>query len=194
MAGIGLKHGSVELFKHKKEQETNAAETIRKLWDILGSAATDIQHIGSTSIVRIKAKPVIDIAVLARDFNQILSLATALEANGFFFMGWEGEEDKQPRFQCGEYDAERVCMRVLTHYVHVVRPGNGQWENYINFRDYMNAFPAVAAEYEALKLRLESDIKNGGDYLSYHPGKSKYVAEMIETANRWREQELFNQV
>jgi GrpB-like predicted nucleotidyltransferase (UPF0157 family) len=54
---------------------------------------------------------------------------------------------------------------------------------YINFRDYMNAFPAVALEYEALKLRLAAENKN--NYPNYHHGKQKYIADMIKTANYW---------
>ena len=74
-------------------------------------------------------------------------------------------------------------MRLLTHYIHIVMADNQQWYNYINFRDYMNAFPAVAFEYEALKLRLAEENKN--DYSNYHHGKQHYIAEMIKIANHW---------
>lgn len=66
---IGLKRGTVQLQNHQKEWEENAAETINTLRDILGDAAYDIQHIGSTSIRHIKAKPIIDIAVSVNDFE-----------------------------------------------------------------------------------------------------------------------------
>ena len=53
---LGLKRGVVELADHGPEWEIIAAETIRRLWDNLGSMTTDIQHVGSTSIKGIKAK------------------------------------------------------------------------------------------------------------------------------------------
>lgn len=61
---LGLKAGMVEIVDHDPKWEENAVNTIKRLRSILGSAAIDIQHIGSTAIRHIKAKPVIDIAVL----------------------------------------------------------------------------------------------------------------------------------
>jgi len=182
---LGLKSGTVELFGHDPEWGANAADTIKKLRDIFGPVVKDIQHVGSTSIRHIKAKPVIDIAVSAWNFEDVLALTPVLEENGFIFRGWEGEEDRQPRFQCGKYNAENDAMHTLTHYIHIVMANSQNWHNYINFRDYMNAFPSAAFKYEALKLRLAKEIKDDGNYLNYHPGKQSYVKEMIETANLW---------
>jgi GrpB-like predicted nucleotidyltransferase (UPF0157 family) len=180
---LGLKRGMVELVDHNPEWEVNAVDTIKRLWEILGSTAIDIQHVGSTAIRHIKAKPVIDIAVLVRSFEEVLALSPALEKEGFVFRGWEGEEERQPVFQCGEYIPEEKDMRLLTHYIHIVMAGSRQWDNYINLRDYMNAFPAVASEYEALKLRLAEENKD--NYHSYHRGKQDYITEMIKAADRW---------
>ena len=180
---LGLKAGMVEIVDHDPKWEENAVNTIKRLRSILGSAAIDIQHIGSTAIRHIKAKPVIDIAVLVRNFEEVLALTPALEKGGFIFRGWEGNEDRQPVFQCGEYIPEKKDMRLLTHYIHIVKAGSRQWDNYINFRDYMNEHPAVASEYETLKMRLEKKYKN--DYSGYHKGKQDYISAIIKAANRW---------
>lgn len=71
---IGLKRGTVALFDHEKEWEIEAQNTISRLKNILGDVAKDIQHIGSTSILSIKAKPIIDIVVAVDDFNEFLAL------------------------------------------------------------------------------------------------------------------------
>lgn len=60
---IGLKRGTVKLCNHEKEWELEAQRTISRLNKILGTIAIDIQHVGSTSIPTIKAKPIIDIVV-----------------------------------------------------------------------------------------------------------------------------------
>lgn len=181
---LGLKSGMVELAEHNPEWEVNAADTIKCLWDILGSKAIDIQHVGSTAIRHIKAKPVIDIVVLVHRFEEILALTPALEKEGYIFRGWEGKEERQPVFQCGEYIPEDKDMRLLTHYIHIVKDSQ-QWENYINLRDFMNAFPAVAFEYETLKLRLAKEYKN--NYSNYHHGKQEYIKEIIKVANHWND-------
>ena len=71
---IGLKRGTVQLFDHEKEWELEAQRSIERLGKILGSIAKDIQHVGSTSILSIKPKPIIDIAVAVDDFKKILAL------------------------------------------------------------------------------------------------------------------------
>lgn len=177
---MGLKHGIVELDDYDPQWKTKAAEAIELLWRILGSSAKDIQHIGSTAICNIKAKPVIDIAVAVNNFDEVLKMKPELERKGFFFRGWEGkDEGRQPVFQCGEYVPGEKYMRLLTHYIHIVLESSPNWNNYINFRDYMNAFPAVAKEYEAHKLEA---VKRSDDSGNYHKIKQDYVVAMIQIA------------
>ena len=57
---IGLKRGAVTLCEHEKEWELEAQNTISRLKQILGNVIKDIQHVGSTSIRSIKAKPIPD--------------------------------------------------------------------------------------------------------------------------------------
>ena len=182
---IGLKHGTVVLVDHDPAWETEAVKTIKRLWAIFGSEAEDIQHVGSTSIRHIKAKPIIDIAIVAHDFDRVNALIPTLESDGFYYRGWEGNQDKQMVFKCGEYIPGETDMRLVTHYIHVGLARHGHIKNYINYRDYMNAFPAAAHEYEAIKTRLASEVNAGGDFLLYHPGKGDFISRMIQTANDW---------
>ena len=70
---IGLKRGTVKLLNHEKEWELEAQRTIFRLYKILGTVARDIQHVGSTAILDIKAKPIIDIVVAVDDFKDVLA-------------------------------------------------------------------------------------------------------------------------
>ena len=78
---IGLKRGTVKLCEHEKEWELEAQNTIDRLKQILGNVIKDIAHVGSTSILSIKAKPIIDIAVAVDDFNDILNFEKELKDN-----------------------------------------------------------------------------------------------------------------
>ena len=80
---IGLKHGTVELAPHDPDGERLAAETIEKLWSIFGSVATDIQHVGSTAVRGIKAKPIIDIAVAVDNFQRLKSILRRCKPRAF---------------------------------------------------------------------------------------------------------------
>jgi len=183
--GLGLKHGMAELSMHTSEWKIYADEIIKQLWNILGTVANDIQHVGSTSIHNIKAKPVIDIAVSVSSFEKVLELSPIMEQNGFIFIGWEGKDEKQPVYQCGEYVPGEKNMKVLTHYIKIKKKDSQEWNNLVNFRDYMNTFPNAASKYEALKMELAEKYKD--DYRSYHQGKTSFIIEMIATANRWND-------
>lgn len=74
-----------QAFEHCKEWESEGERTVNELRKILGSDAVDIQHVGSTSIKSIKAKPIIDIAVGTDDFNRILSHEAELLKAGYHY-------------------------------------------------------------------------------------------------------------
>ena len=69
---LGLKRGIVQLEPHDKQWDEVAIQTIKILKSILGDDAIDIQHIGSTAIPAIKAKPIIDIVVGVTDFDKVM--------------------------------------------------------------------------------------------------------------------------
>jgi GrpB-like predicted nucleotidyltransferase (UPF0157 family) len=82
---IGLKKGIVKLYKHKKQWKKIASDTILSLFEVFGEKAVDIQHVGSTSIVHIKAKPIIDIAVAVNNFDNVKLLIPSLEDIGVIY-------------------------------------------------------------------------------------------------------------
>ena len=176
---IGLKRGTVKLCEHEKEWEIEAQNTIFRLKKILGNVAKDIQHIGSTSIPSIKAKPIIDIAVAVDDFNDILALEKELKDIGFYYRP-QSELGDQLLFAAGSlYD----CTGDLqTHFIHVVRTNSMDWINYINFRDYLNNTPTVAKEYEDLKvsLAMQAPIDSGRE--KYLKGKHDFIVYTLRKA------------
>ncbi len=175
---IGLKRGLVELHEHEKGWEENAALTIKKLKNIFGATAADIQHVGSTSIVHIKAKPIIDIAIAVNSFDEVYPLIPALETEGFIHRP-ENDEPWQVYFSCGNEQ-----QNTRTHHIHVVKADSKEWQDYINFRDYLNARQETAKEYEAVKLRLMNEHKH--DRLTYTYGKSDYIQKALRDALTWR--------
>ena len=142
-----MKRGTVYLEPHQSEWERSAEETIRTLKNILGSVAVDIQHIGSTSIRTISAKPIIDIAVAVNDYELVLNKCDELEKAEIVFRF--DERPDQLLFVIGDFEKD-----TRSHHIHVVLYGSDEWNNYINFRDYLNTHIAAAKEYEAVKFRL----------------------------------------
>jgi serine/threonine-protein kinase len=174
---IGLKRTVVELTNHDPKWEMIAAQTIERLWRIFGSAARDIQHIGSTAVKDIKAKPIIDIAVAVDSFDVVEKLTSALEQNGWSKSVLHAVEG-DVLFVDGD---EAADMR--THHIHIVIADSIQWKNYICFRDYLNAFPASAKEYDAVKQEFALQYPN--DRNAYTSAKSPIVDAILRAARVW---------
>lgn len=178
---LGLTRGTVALYPHETAWEEEAARTIAVLKEILGDAAADLQHVGSTAIPSITAKPIIDIAVAADDFAAVLALEDALRENGFHYR--PGSLEGQLLFACGSfYDGTGDKQ---THFIHVVKKDGMDWLNYLNFRDYMNAFPAAAKEYGALKRRLASECPVDAGREHYTAGKHGFIVRALRKATVW---------
>ena len=178
---LGLKRGTVKLCPHEEAWEREAEETIRRLRALLGEAAADIQHVGSTAIPGILAKPIVDIAVGVTDFAAVSARRQAMEEAGFFLRPTSIEN--QLLFACGTYYTGEGEDQ--THFIHVVEAGGQDWRDYLNFRDYLRAFPVEARAYEALKLRLAAEHPEDMGREKYLAGKHAFIRETIEKANRW---------
>lgn len=174
---IGMKRGTVYLEPHQEDWERAAEETIRTLKAILGSVAADIQHIGSTSIRTISAKPIIDIAVAVNDYELILNKCDELRKADIIFRF--DERPEQLLFVMGDFAKD-----TRSHHIHVVIYGSDEWNNYINFRDYLNTHIASAKEYEAVKLRLAEQYPD--DRIAYTGGKQEVIDKLLAEARVWK--------
>ena len=176
---IGLKRGTVQLCEHEKEWEIEAQNTIARLKEILGDVIKDIQHVGSTSILTIKAKPIIDIAVAVDKFDDILAYEKELKDAGFYYRP-KSDLGAQLLFASGSlYEG---TGNLQTHFIHVDLTNSMDWINYINFRDYLNKTPSVAIEYEDLKvsLALQAPIDSGRE--KYLKGKHDFIVYTLRKA------------
>ncbi|MDR0530796.1 MAG: GrpB family protein [Oscillospiraceae bacterium] len=174
---LGLARGTVALAPHDPEWEALAAETIRRLWAIFGAAAVDIQHVGSTAVPAIMAKPILDIAVAVTDVSAIEALSPALEAAGFLRRGWLNENSLT--FAVGDYTRPNG---IVTHFIHVVGADSEDWRGYLAFRDYLNAHPEAARAYEAQKLRLAAECPFDPGREKYLAGKHGFITETLKAA------------
>ena len=178
---IGLKRGIVELLPHNPLWEDVAAETIKKLKSLLNDVAIDIQHVGSTVIQNISAKPIIDIAVGVNTLDSIKPYIELLKKNGIIFRKEDVKE--QLLFVIGDFEKE-----FRTHHIHVVEWNSIAWNNYINFRDYLNAFPEYAKEYDDLKKKLALEFANNRG--NYTAGKQEFIDRILKQAHLWKKSML----
>lgn len=172
---IGLLRGTVVVERHNPEWDIIAKDTIEKLKSVLQDVAIDIEHVGSTSIKDIVAKPIIDIVIGVNYFEDILKMNNVLEEHGFIFRGQDHPD--QYLYICGKDD-------FITHHIHVTRYDSETWNNYIDLRDYLNAHPDEAKKYSLLKEELAKKFAN--DRKTYTSSKGDFIDNLLKKAKRWK--------
>lgn len=173
---LGLKRGTVRLEPHDPVWDVSAQKVIGSLKEILGEDARDVQHIGSTSIQGILAKPIVDIAVGVDTLADMRRHDAGLTEGGFLFRG-EDVPGQLLYVLAGPEDSR-------THHIHVVVWGGRDWNNYINFRDYLNCHPNMAQRYSRLKEELCG--KYAGDRGAYTKHKQAFIDEILARAEKWK--------
>ena len=113
----------MQLEPYDKRWDEIALQTIKTLKSILGDDAIDIQHIGSTAIQAIKAKPIIDIAVGVTDFDSIIKYNEQLQKEGIFYRSSDVEH--QLLYVMGDMEND-----TRTHHIHVVKWNGTEWNKY----------------------------------------------------------------
>lgn len=168
---LGLKREIVQLEPHDKQWDETAIQTIEKLKSVLGKDAIDIQHIGSTAIPAIKAKPIIDIVVGVTDFDKVMLHNEQLRQVGIFYRG--SDVERQLLYVMGDMEND-----TRTHHIHIVKWNETEWKNYIHFRDYLKANENMALQYENLKEEMER--KYAYDRVAYTNGKQNMINKILD--------------
>lgn len=140
-----------------------------------------LEHIGSTAVPGLAAKPVVDILVGVDDIESVRrDVAPRMEAAGYdFFWRPTSGDDVGPFYP---WFIGRDAARRRVSHVHVVTMDNAaQWER-VAFRDHLRAHPDVAAEYADLKRELAERF--AGDRETYTREKTAFILRVTEAAVR----------
>lgn len=172
---IGLKRGTVSLEEHQTAWEESAKAVISDIRSALDGLNADVQHIGSTAVKSVKAKPIIDIAVGVSDLNEVIARSEKLAELGIVFRF----DERPDRLLYVKGDFEKDTR---THHIHIIPKGSDEWKNYLCFRDYLNENPVTAKEYEALKVKLCE--KYGSDRIAYTDAKEDFIRIVTSMARK----------
>ncbi|GLR59558.1 GrpB family protein [Rhizobium indigoferae] len=165
-----ITHIPVELVPHDP-QWPQAFQRIRNRLLTLLPQALSIDHIGSTSIPGMTAKPLIDIDIVLPDLGHIEGATRVLLVEGYEPRGNRYDDEVWAFLSRGSVPAERVYL---------CPSGNGTHRNRLAFRDYLIAHPQAAADYTALKRRLAAEFRMDGDRYTAH--KREFVDAIVARA------------
>ena len=169
---LGLHKDIVRLVPYDPEWVEDYKKEEKILRELIGDYVLDIQHVGSTSIPGLSAKPILDVAVAVKDENTLQKLIPILTDAGY--------DVKDSISDLGEVLARKGLPENRTHYIHIEVAGSEFWNNHILFRDYLIKHSDYVREYERLKTEVFEQYKN--ERKKYTLAKNEFISKVIEMA------------
>ncbi len=144
------------------------------LSELLSGLVERVEHVGSTAVPGLVAKPVIDIAV---GFANRITLEKARER-----LRAAGYDDRGDFGDRGGVIVAKGPESNRTHLLHLVETSTGQWRRYLEFRDLLRMDPALRSEYAALKKGLAHHFWR--DRSAYLEGKREFIERAAPAAEK----------
>jgi GrpB-like predicted nucleotidyltransferase (UPF0157 family) len=152
-----------------------------RLFVAVRASVSGIEHIGSTSVPGLAAKPVIDMLVGVRALAEADThcIAPICDLGYEYVPEFESVMPYRRYFRRDDGDGHR------SHQIHLVEQGGDFWRRHLLFRDYLRAHPDQAREYEQLKRRLAPQFSDVNDYAE---AKTEFIRAAEARADTWRRQ------
>ncbi|PBB04668.1 MULTISPECIES: GrpB family protein [Salimicrobium] len=161
---LGLPKGEVFLVPWTEDWSKEFLSEKERIQNKISRFIEDIHHIGSTAVKGLSAKPIIDIAIEIKDFNDGKHCVIPLESLGYSYKGINILPDRH-YFSKGE---------PRTHQIHMYQTGSNFLVEQLKFRDYLRSNGDARMEYQELKIQLLKANKHN---------KHKYADEKTNFVN-----------
>lgn len=165
----------IEVVPHNPEWNADFLKAREEITQVLCDEVICINHIGSTAIPGIYAKPIIDVLIGVKSIGKVDSYNDKMSEIGYYAKGEYGIAGRR-------YFVKGEPKR--THHVHIFQIDDPQIDRHINFRDYMIAHPEEAKKYEELKKGLAEEHKYDANH--YVNGKNSFIQSIDRKAQLWR--------
>lgn len=170
---LGLRYGDVVLRGTDARWGSVFGHQAEMLRRALGDRVTAIEHVGSTAVPGLVAKPIVDVAARLSPGTNRSDVVRSLENKGYTFRG-----DKRRRGGL-LFVLEDQPLRRIVH-VHVLGHGDDQWERYLAVRDRLRTDADARRAYAALKLDLARRFPS--DRAGYTSAKTAFVRDLLHPA------------
>ena len=169
---LGLQRGIVQVIPYSPQWAALFRQEAERLKQALGAYEVDIQHIGSTSIPGLAAKPILDIGIAVAAEADVPTCVTLLNTVDYTYRGDRGASEG--------YFFDRGTGEQRTHYLHMLLISNPAWGNYLRFRDYLIAHPDSRDAYMRLKEALA--VQYAEDRAAYTAAKAEFIQGILASA------------
>ena len=164
----GMRKDELRLLPYDPAWEHDFLAEKERIAGHLGDSSVQIEHVGSTSIPTVHAKPILDIAILCREkgFAPLIQTLTGL---GYEYRG-------QFDNQADHYYAVRDSGEIRLCQAHIFTEATPDWHAKLKFRDVLRQDYELAREYDEYKLGLAEVAANKTEYAEI---KSRWVSAFI---------------
>lgn len=173
-AGLGQDYASMRLARCTQEWLSAGAELRDRVAEILDGITAHVEAIGSSSVLGLLSKPIIDLAVGLAAGDPVAPTAARLESHGWVYRGDAGADGGHV-FVLEARPWHRVA------HLHVVEYDGDQWRRYLQLREVLRGSPEARQRYEAVKIGLAQG--DSVDRKAYTSGKSEVVRSLLEESN-----------
>ena len=171
---VGLDRDKVILKPYNEDWAKEYEKEKNLLVSLLRGINFRIEHVGSTSIKGLSAKPIIDIAIGCDDEETVIKIGDILSKYNY-------DVENQMTTK-GEIFAGKGDVTCRTHYIHIQKIGSTYWNNFMYFKTYLLDHPETVKEYEELKRELS--IKYQDDRKKYTDSKNEFISSILEKAHK----------
>ena len=172
---LGIRRGTVHLSDHDPRWASVGASTASEIAGATGIPADRIQHVGSTSIPGLAAKPILDIVVGVTEGHSVDAIVGHLVGLGYIDRG-------VGRGSIGRLIVRESSPDVRTVHVHIVAHGTRDWSDYVDFRDALKSDLELRSRYAEVKSALARRFP--GDRKAYRHGKNAFIQDTLDTLRR----------
>jgi GrpB-like predicted nucleotidyltransferase (UPF0157 family) len=140
-----------------------------RIWPVVRDVAVAIEHVGSTAVPGMAAKPVVDVDIVIKAQADLPAIIDRLASLGYRHRGNLGVEGR---------DAFAMPEDLPAHHLYVCVQDCAALQNHIALREYLRANPSEAAAYSELKKQLAEQFHNEREL--YGKGKTGFVMSVLE--------------
>ena len=162
----------VEVREYNPEWKNAFERVYEHVWPAVQHCSLSLEHVGSTSVPGLAAKPIIDACIVVASPRDIPYVVKALTKLGYEHRGELGVPGREA-FKAS------AGLALPKHHLYASVRGSMSLRNHLGFRDYLRSHPDAAKEYGELKLRLAK--KYPDDIDNYIHGKTDFVLVVLKT-------------
>lgn len=166
----GVEKRQIEIVEYDAKWPVAFEQHARVIADAIGNAAGRIEHIGSTSVPGLAAKPIIDILVVVEDAADESRYLRQLEAAGYVLRVREPDWHQHRMFRTPERDV----------HIHIYSDECSEIQRYLTFRDRLRRYTDDRIRYEQLKRQLAA--QDWADMNAYAEAKTEVIEDVIGKA------------